>query len=323
MKKSVFIIVGCLVLLLILGVVFFSSLKNPDNNINPSNDNGSSDNPVVTDSSLIRYNKISSGHNGMIINVWLEDKQILDKMRDNNMKYLFVDVGDTAKNGKLKTSEEDIEHFLDKIRSYESANNFDFVLLPYSEIMLTDYDLTSSGFEDNFVNDYNRLIEMGFDGIHVDIEAIPSEQREDYLRLLERLGREVPKNKFVSVYPGTISVDGKTNSVWVWSLNYYQQVADRADIVSVSGYDSGSESAQEYSAYLNEQINAILSREWNTNLFFTVPTHKSYPETLDNSLGAYSDALNSANDNPFTGISVFAEWTTDDNEWKKISNFIE
>src|SRR3989344_7757340 len=323
MKNGVFIVVGCLVLLLILGAVFLSSLRNPDENINQDNGNGGSDNPVVTDSSLIRYNKISSGYNGMIVNVWLEDKQILDKMRDNNIKYLFVDVGDTAKNGKLKTSEEDIEHFLDKIRSYESANNFDFVLLPYSEIMLTDYDLTSSGFEDNFVNDYNRLIEMGFDGIHVDIEAIPSEQREDYLRLLERLGREVPKNKFVSVYPGTIAVEGETNSVWVWSLNYYQQVADRADIVSVSGYDSGSESEQEYNDYLNEQINAILSREWNTNLFFTVPTHKSAPETLDNSFEAYSDALDSANDNPFTGISVFAEWTTDDNEWRKISNFIE
>ena len=206
MKKVVFIVVGCLVLLLILGVVFFSNLRNPDDNINQDNGNGDSDNPVVTDSSLIRYNKISPGYNGMIINVWLEDQKVLDKMRENNMKYLFVDVGDTAKNGRLKTSDEDIEHFLDKIKSYESANNFDFVLLPYSEIMLTDYDLTSPGFEDNFVNDYNRLIETGFDGIHVDIEAIPSEQRGDYLRLLERLGREVPKNKFVSVYPATISV---------------------------------------------------------------------------------------------------------------------
>ena len=115
MKKVVFIVVGCLVLLLILGVVFFSNLRNPDDNINQDNGNGDSDNPVVTDSSLIRYNKISPGYNGMIINVWLEDQKVLDKMRENNMKYLFVDVGDTAKNGRLKTSNYNKNNFFHNI----------------------------------------------------------------------------------------------------------------------------------------------------------------------------------------------------------------
>src|SRR3989344_7248826 len=62
--------------------------------------------------------------NGIVTNIWLDEHVKLDNLRNHGMRYLIVDVGDTASNGKLKTSKEEIKEFIDFIRTYEKQENY-------------------------------------------------------------------------------------------------------------------------------------------------------------------------------------------------------
>ena len=74
--------------------------------------------------------------NGIITNIWLEGNGKLDNFKKNNIIYLFVDVGNIDDKGNLLTSDEEINNFIDFINSYEENNNYDFILLPYTEAII-------------------------------------------------------------------------------------------------------------------------------------------------------------------------------------------
>jgi hypothetical protein len=259
---------------------------------------------------------INSGQDkGIFINIWFRNEKQLDRFVKNNIKYLFVDAGHIEKNGRLTTSEEELRSFMNFIEKYEERENFDFILLPYNEIILEDYDFTSMVFRNNVLENHLTLIELGFDGVHIDIEAIPLEQRKDYLDFLEKIRENIEENKLLTVYAGTL--DEKPNK-WEWDSEFYSEVSNRVDIISAQNYDFGFNDKKNYQKYLEEQINQLASRQWNSKIFFTAPTHKPYPETLKNALEVYSEV----SENPFDGTVIFAEWTTDESEWDLIELFL-
>ncbi len=112
--------------------------------------------------------KSLSRSNGIVTNIWIEGEDRLDKLRNNNIKYLFVDVGGTSKDGSITTPKEEILSFLQVIDDYQSKHNYNFTLLAYSEVMATEYSLDAA-FKKNFVQTYSDLVELGFHGLLVDI----------------------------------------------------------------------------------------------------------------------------------------------------------
>jgi len=261
-------------------------------------------------------------NNGIVTNIWIEDKKQLEKFIENDIKYLFVDVGDIDKNGKLITEENELIHFLDFIEEFEKEKGYDFILLPYNEIIIENsknYDLHSDIFTNNVINNHKELIKLGFEGSHIDIEAIPFSQRDDYLKFLERLNEEIDKENLLTVYSGALN---EKPIVWEWESDFYAAVSDRTDIILIPSYDFNLKDKEEYQNYVKNQIKSITSQKLNANLMFTVPTHKSSPETLANSLEAYKEEIEKHEGNPFIGITIFAEWTTNDNEWNIFSEYI-
>ncbi|MFH1332277.1 MAG: hypothetical protein ABIH63_03250 [archaeon] len=303
MKRTTLTLIIFLILFLILLVTFviFS---------NPVEEEG----PVV-------YNKtiMLEPGNGAVINIWIDSFSRFDKLKDHGVRYLFVDVGDTGKDGKIKTPESEIKDFLDFIGRYESENNYDFIILPYSEVIAEDCDISSESFKNNFVWDYTRLDSLGFDGILVDIEGIPLAERAGYLSLLERLRERLQKNSIISVYAGALS---DSHNEWEWNYDFYKSVSERVDLVSASGYDSDIADAAEYKTYIRDQVALLSSQNFNTYFLFAVPTHKDYPETIDNALSAYTSEVKKYPENKFLGICIFAEWTVNEDEWKVIDRFI-
>jgi len=314
-KKSFNIILIASILSLVFIIIFI--LPSPSSTENFLEENLIEDDKVVV-KPLLDIEK----NNGMVTNIWLEDKKQLGKFIENGIKYLFVDVGDIDKNGKLITEEKELRHFLDLVNEFEKENNYDFVLLPYNEIIIEDsneYALDSDTFTNNVTNNHKWLIELGFDGVHIDIEAIPFDQREDYLEFLEKLSEEIGEKNMITVYSG--SLNDKPN-IWEWGSIFYRGVADRVDIILIPGYDFDLNSKEEYQAYVAEQIENIASQEWGAKFMFTVPTHKESPETLENSLEIYQKEIVNHENHPFVGITIFAEWTTNKGEWKVFENFI-
>ena len=245
-----------------------------------------------------------SGDNGAVVNIWLHGEERLDVLRENRMKYLFVDVGDTSWNGKLQTEEKEIVRFLEMIRIYEEETGHDFVLLPYSEINTYVYDITSKEFQNIFVEDYSRLEALGFDGIYIDIEPVRSSVVEDYLDLVSEVAG---KSSFVGVYSGSLGEE----SDWDWSPGLFKSVSTRVDLIFVPGYDTGIESEEEYQEHIKNQIEAVSNLNLNSILLLGVPTHKSMPETIKNSLEVFSE-----DKKEFDGVAIFSEWTADGSEWE-------
>jgi len=251
--------------------------------------------------------------NGLVLNIWVSDEKFLDKLKDNKIKYLFVDVGDTNSKGSLTTSNEDIQSFLELVRVYEKNNNYNFILLPYSEINTYTYDIASKDFQRNFIKDYKSLINLGFDGVYVDIEPVQFNHRKLYLKFLESLHKEIPQDSILSVYSGSL---GDSDNEWEWNLDFYQEVSNRVNLIFVPGYDINIEDEDEYSNYMKSQILQLSSRNLNSYFILGVPTHKKNPENINNALKAYKEATNNNPDNKFIGVAIFSEWTIQDRDWK-------
>ena len=268
------------------------------------------------DSKVVVQKNIVYG-NGAVINIWIDSYSRLDVLKDHNVKYLFVDVGDTDSDGKIKTPAGEITDFLDFVHAYEKKNGYDFILLAYSEVITDDYNINSPAFKDNFVSDYVRLSSIGFDGVLVDIENIKYQDRGTYLGILDELNRSMP-NSIISAYAGAIGYD-PSNS-WEWTQDFYSSVSSKVDIISAPAYDSDKTTNDEYRSYVKDQVSRINSGDYKSYFLFAVPTHKAAPETIGNSLSAYKESF--ANNPKFLGVTVFAEWTASQDDWKTFEKYL-
>ena len=263
---------------------------------------------MTLNSEVESVNYIKRSSNGFVVNIWIHEKDF-DRLKDNGIKYLFVDVGDTGMDGRLFDSTNEIGNFLDEIKKYEEENNYDFILLPYSEVNTYDYNFNRD-FQDNLIEDYVGLVERGFDGIYVDVE--PIRDKEDYIEFLDRVRNEF---SFVGVYSG--SVGNNLENEWEWNLDFYKEVCNRVDLIFVPGYDTDLKNKEEYVDYIKMEVRELSNLELNCDLMLGVPTHKSDVENLNNALEGYS-----IEGNRFIGVGVFAEWTTSNSEWGVFERFI-
>jgi len=256
--------------------------------------------------------------NGAVINIWILGQARLDNLRNHKIKYLFVDVGDTQRNGKIGTPKEQIVAFLRLMESYEKQHGYDFIILPYSEINTYNYDVNHQ-FRKAFIADYKRLVSLGFDGVYVDIEPVRRDQEKDYLELLKNLSAICPEGTILGVYAGSVSDYGDDNegdNEWEWPLSFYRKVSDVADLICVPGYDFNLPSKADYEAYIRNQVRLLSDGGFNSHFMFTVPTHKRQPETIENALSAYNLEIGRHPRHQFIGVCVFAEWRTTPADWE-------
>jgi len=265
----------------------------------------------------IRTHELEKG-NGMVTNIWLHEEFRLDKLRENNMKYLFVDVGNTNKKGVLETESEEIEEFLNFIEEYENRKNYNFILLAYSEINTNDYDINSLDFQDNFIDDYVYLVNIGFEGILIDIEYVPKDRAESYLKITDSLVEKLPDEAIVSAY--VVGVD-ENPSHWDWTPEFFEAVSNRVDLIEFGSYDTGIIILNKYKKHVEAQVDWIASQKWNSYFIITIPTHKGFPETIDNALDSFDSGISKHSNNQFIGAAIFAEWTIDESEWEIFENW--
>lgn len=279
---------------------------------------------IIVDISLISFSQSKENvtppnvanktmENGAVTNIWVT-KERLDILRENNIKYLFVDVGETGIDGKIKTPSEYIGNFLNFIHSYEYKNNYSFVMLPYSEINSNIVSISSEEFKTNFVRDYRNLYNRGFDGILVDIEPVKYNQRPDFIEILEALNEDMPKKAIISVYSGFL---GSNENEWEWDMGFYNFVCRNSDIITIPGYDTGLKTKAEYDSFMQNALRKISGKDWNCSFMMGIPTHKYAPETSANALHVYLTETKNK-DTPFIGKVIFADWTANQNDWENL-----
>jgi len=266
---------------------------------------------------IIKQQRLLVKGDAIVTNVWLHDQKKLDNLRNHKIKYLFVDIGDTKKNGIIKTPSKTITGFIDLIKTYEKTHNYDFILLPYSEINTFQFQLTPK-FRENFIAEYANLISLGFDGIYIDIEPVKSIHERVYLELLDKISTTYPQEAIIGVYSGNIieTTSGrKAQTDWEWPLDFYRKVSNKVDFISVPAYDINIRDEAKYKTFIENQVEFLCTKSVNSKLFIVAPTHKKKPETIERALMPYMSIKNKYPYNPFLGICIFAEWTTNTNEW--------
>ncbi len=294
MRKEVIVLVILMVLVLASTITIILSING--NSVDEPQKNNY---PAL----LIPAKDLEKG-NGMITNVWL-DKSKLSSFEEYNIKYLFVDVGAIDSEGNMQDNE-DAKEFIKMIQDYENENDYDFIVLPYTEVIIGEYEFDSE-FKENLIISYENLAAAGYDGAFVDVEKIPFDQRASFLIFLEELNSKMG-SKTVAIYAGAI--DENPNE-WEWEGEFFEAVSNRVDLIAATSYDLEIVWESAYKEELRKQFEFLSSKNWNANLILTVPTHNSPPETIENVLQVYEPYKEN-----FIGVSIFVEWTSDEEDWK-------
>lgn len=175
-----------------------------------------------------------------------------------------------------------------------------------------------------------RFLEMGFDGIHLNIEPIYSNDPDylDLLRALHKVTNELGKRLSVSAYkperiPGTERIVRRVSrNPGYWQKEYFLKVAREVDQVVVMTYDSGYPLPSMYGNSISRTAKWCIENGID-DLLIGIPSydeykggHFPYVENLDNALLGLKQGVSTLDeeDRSKVGASIYAEWTTSDAE---------
>lgn len=163
----------------------------------------------------------------------------------------------------------------------------------------------------------------GFDGVQLDYE-ICLDGDEGFLRLLEDTRVALPPGKPLGVAASMwfpVPIRGLT-----WSEAYFGEEAKRSDQLAIMTYDSAMRLPRSYVWAVKQQAihlpPILAAANPNCELLIGLPTYEeptpSHDLRAENprlALKGVREAYTTAPSN-FTGIALFADYTTDATEWK-------
>ena len=197
-------------------------------------------------------------------------------------------------------------------------------------------DLGRAAVRARVVASARRFMDLGYDGVHYDIEPIWTGDA-DFLALLEVTGRAVHADgKVLSVaaeelplFPGAERVIGLLIPRYhPWTLDYHRRVAAHVDQLAVMTYDSAVPGAHLYQRFVarNTRMLAAALPE-HAQLLIGVPSYAEWnighwpAERPKNALhGLRRGLARVAEDRrERVGWALYAEWTMDADEWAELS----
>lgn len=174
------------------------------------------------------------------------------------------------------------------------------------------------------------LIQVGFDGVHLDPEPVLGGDA-NVLALLEDVRRAIGPEATLSIatpriWPVFLERMPPSLGVVAWSSDYYGQIAQRVDQIAVMIYDSGLPLPELYRLWSRFQVIQVTRAVDGTgvDLLFGVPaseektlTHWPNAENMTSGLRGVIDGLNDADARPsaVTGVAIYPDWETDAAEW--------
>jgi hypothetical protein len=185
-------------------------------------------------------------------------------------------------------------------------------------------DLGDLGQRQRIVAECRGLMDEGFDGIHLNVEPIANGD-DDYLALLRALRAAVGTGilSLSATRPGPVAPAFAPN--FFWTADYYTRIADSADQVVLMTYDTAIPTPglyRRYVAYAAATVTANLSRSHRTRVLVGIPTydetglmHRKGVETVENALVGVVSGLRGRTGGTFEGVALYAEWTTDPEDW--------
>jgi len=190
----------------------------------------------------------------------------------------------------------------------------------------SDVHLEDEGQAKAFAEHARRLVELGADGIQLNVEPLPSGTAA-YLALLREVKAAIGKRTLsVAAYPPPAEAQSDRDTHW--DLPFMRKVCQSADELAIMAYDTGLTSAPAFENLVSDwtrQLAATLPGpdgggcEW----LMGVPSydddkdyHRPDVETIEHSLKGIVAGLRGTKANGgFRGVAIYASFTTDDRKW--------
>jgi hypothetical protein len=177
--------------------------------------------------------------------------------------------------------------------------------------------------------------DVGFDGIHYDIEPITNNNSR-FLDLLDETRKALPQAAIISISaqkwaPNAHIADwayglGKADA-W-WTTYYFAKVAQYVDQLVVLAYNTAMPTASLYSLAVKQEtanvLDAVRALKNPPEVLIGVPTYggdsfwfHASAENMSSAVQGVVDGLNSNRaTSPFVGIAVYRLATTDTSDWE-------
>jgi len=270
---------------------------------------------------------------------WLErahdDREVEDllaSLQARGVAYVYPHLIPFDRDGKLPPHDrEEMRRFLQvarrvapqmKVLPWVGGLRVGYKRMRPGTVELTDLDQRQQ-----MVAECRGLIDEGFHGIHLNVEPVDS-GNDDYLSLLRALRTAVGEGNILSVSairPGPLRLPVAPN--FFWTGDYYARVAETADQVVIMAYDTALPTPALYRRYLayaaSSVTRTLAAAHSRARVLVGVPTyeptglmHRGEVETPENALlGIVAGLRGLGAGGTFEGVALYAEWTTDEQEW--------
>jgi hypothetical protein len=224
---------------------------------------------------------------------WTNVPQVATQMRDNyRVPYWFLNVGSMDASGKLVGGVSNVVHFLNALKGWEDQNHYHFQVFAWLNANRPKVDMTSPAVRANMVEECGKLVSTNgpnsyiaganrvFDGIQLDYEPCgPADNVFDSLvsffdQVHAKFAAIGLPNKLTSF---TSEKYGTNNSEWVWSPQFYYDMAPHLDLLCAMTYDSGIKVGSDYHDWMEYQttniLRAVSGKWWNNDTQHPPPTN--------------------------------------------------
>lgn len=174
--------------------------------------------------------------------------------------------------------------------------------------------------------------ELGFDGLHLNAELIPNDDRA-FIETLKLIQETLPETTIFSTTAHALRLDrAVTASPYPvmphhWTSDYLREVAEYVDQIVLMAYDSGLFLPSDYKSWMTYQVETSAQALQNpqTELLIGIttseewtPSHQTQAETLSTALQGFHTGYMSRID----GIAIYPYWDTSVHEWNVIIDFL-
>jgi hypothetical protein len=265
---------------------------------------------------------------------WSEYARLAHQLEENGITDVLFHVGPLTGRGTI-----DQERFLNASSLVENLKAL------YPEVRVHAWlgqvevagggplDLGDDQVRDAIVGTATDFLDMGFDGIHYNIEPVSSGDR-DFIDLLRRTKSVAQgRGKVVSVAADELEpLPGSERLVRLfakqagfWNRQYYLEVADSVDQIAVMMYDTALPADWLYGTLVAwETRNIVELVGGRVIVFMGVPSYEDQrwsfnpkAENVESGLRGIQKGLEGFEGDELRnfGVAIYAEWTTDEQEW--------
>lgn len=251
-----------------------------------------------------------------------EREALASTIARHGLRYVYIHVGPVLDDGSIA---DEAGPLLDRLLADDSGTTY----LAWLGGLTGTIDLADPQWRAGFLATCDRMVALGFDGIHLNFEPL-HDHHEGYIELLAALRAHLGTDVLISHAThrsAPLGISLVFLDRYFWSGSFYRRAMAHTDQTVLMGYDTGLGTTESYLAFIGHQTRLLV--RWAA----TFPGHEvligipSYEEGGPASDPLVENIVNGAlgvrrgleqegtGNGAFAGVAVYANWVIDERDW--------